>query len=126
MTVEKTLENALALTLESPADNTDFADFTLSHFNLMLVELLDINNQARARKNKEPFVYAPILENITDENPYEQELWGAMVYGLAAKLLTADESDLAGTYLQQYYALVTSALPTQNSKVVDIYASNTD
>ena len=121
MTVQKTFENALALTLETSADNTDFNDFILPHFNLMLAELFLTNNEARRRKNKPPLDYPPTLERLEDENPYEQELQAAMVYGLAAKLLTADESDLAGTYLQQYYAMVNGAFSVTFDKVVDVY-----
>lgn len=123
MTVQKIYEDALALTLETKADNTDFEDFVLVHFNLLLAELFRHNNIARERNGKEPLAAAPRVSDKSEENPYEWQFDNAMVYGLAAKLLTADENGLEGTYLQMYYAAVNGALPAMEEKVVDVYAA---
>ena len=126
MTVQEIYENMLALTLEKKTDNDDFEDFVVPHFNLLLQELFYHNNVARQRNGKEPLPVAPRVESREEENPYEWQFDSALVYGLAAKLLTADEHGLEGTYLQMYYAAVNAALPAQAEKVVDCYAANCD
>lgn len=126
MTVQNIYENALALTLETKTDNTDFEDFVVVHFNLLLQELFRHNNVARERNGKEPLVSAPRVINRNDENPYEWQFDNALVYGLAAKLLTADEHGLENTYMQMYYGAVIDALPAQAESVRDVYAADSD
>ena len=126
MTVQKIYVDMLALTLETKADNADFEDFVVPHFNLLLQELFYHNNIARQRNGKEPLTVVPRVESREEENPYEWQFDSALVYGLAAKLLTADEHGLEGTYLQLYYAAVNGALPAQEEKVVDCYAADCD
>ena len=126
MTVQNIYENALALTLETTTDNTDFEDFVLVHFNLLLQELFRHNNIARKRNGKEILEKAPRIADRTEENPYEWQFDNALVYGLAAKLLTADENGLEGTYLQMYYAAVNDALPAQVDAGEDVYAAGND
>lgn len=126
MTVQNIYEDALALTLETTTDNTDFEDFVLVHFNLLLQELFRHNNIARKRNGKEILEKAPRIADRTEENPYEWQFDNALVYGLAAKLLTADENGLEGTYLQMYYAAVNDALPAQLEDVEDCYAAGDD
>ena len=123
MTVQNIYEDALALTLETTTENTDFEDFVLVHFNLLLQELFRHNNIARQRNGKEILEKAPRIADRTEENPYEWQFDNALVYGLAAKLLTADENGLEGTYLQMYYAAVNDALPAQFEAVEDVYAA---
>lgn len=126
MTVQKIYEDALALTLETKTDNTDFEDFVVVHFNLLLQELFRHNNVARERNGREPLTSVPKVESREEENPYEWQFDSALVYGLAAKLLTADEHGLEGTYLQMYYAAVNSALMAQAEVVEDVYAADSD
>ena len=126
MTVQKIYEDALALTLETKTDNTDFEDFVVVHFNLLLQELFRHNNVARERNGREPLTAVPRVESREDANPYEWQFDSALVYGLAAKLLTADEHGLEGTYLQMYYAAVNSALTAQAEAVEDVYAADSD
>ena len=126
MTVQKIYEDALALTLETKTDNTDFEDFVVVHFNLLLQELFRHNNIARQRNGKEPLEKTPRVEDRNEENPYEWQFDNALIYGLAAKLLTADEHGLEGTYLQMYYAAVNDALPAQFEAVRDYYAADND
>ena len=124
MTVQNIYENSLALTLETKEDNTDFEEFVVVHFNLLLQELFVRNNIARQRNGKEMLAVAPKVESREDENPYEWQFDSALTYGLAAKLLTADEHGLEGTYLQMYYAAVNSALMAEFEKVEDVYAAD--
>ena len=113
MTVQTIYENMLALTVETAADNTDYEQFVVPHFNLLLQELFRHNNIARQRNGKEPLATVPKVAERKEENPYEWQFDNALIYGLAAKLLTADEHGLEGTYLQMYYAAVNDALPAQ-------------
>lgn len=124
MTVDKIYEDMLTLKLETKVDNTDFEDFVVPHFNLLLHELFRNNNIARERNGKEPLTAVPMVASRSEENPYEWQFYNALVYGLAAKLLTADEHGLEGVYLQQYYAAVNDALPAQFEDVEDAYAAD--
>lgn len=126
MTVQNIYEDALALTLETKTDNTDFEDFVVVHFNLLLQELFRHNNIARQRNGKEPLEKTPRVTDRNEENPYEWQFDNALIYGLAAKLLTADEHGLEGTYMQMYYAAVNDALPAQFENVEDCYAADSD
>lgn len=124
MTVQNIYEDALALTLETKTDNTDFEDFVVVHFNLLLQELFRHNNIARQRNGKEPLEKTPRVTDRNEENPYEWQFDNALVYGLAAKLLTADENGLEGIYMQMYTAAVNDALPAQFEDVEDCYAAD--
>lgn len=124
MTVDKIYEDMLALTLETKVDNTEFEDFVVPYFNILLRELFRHNNIARERNGKEPLPAVPRVASRSEENPYEWQFYNALVYGLAAKLLTADEHGLEGVYLQQYYAAVNDALPAQFEDVEDAYAAD--
>ena len=126
MTVQNIYEDALALTLETTVDNTDFEEFVIVYFNLLLQELFRHNNIARQRNGKEPYAVAPRITDRSEENPYEWQLDNAFVYGLAAKQLTADEHGLEGAYMQMYYAAVNDALPAQFESVEDYYAADSD
>ena len=124
MTVQNIYEDALALTLETKTDNTDFEEFVVVHFNLLLQELFRHNNIARQRNGKEPLEKTPRVADRNEENPYEWQFANAVIYCLAAKLLTADENGLEGTYMQLYYAAVNDALPVQFENVEDCYAAD--
>ena len=124
MKLQEIYENTLALTLETPADNPDFGQFVVGYFNILLRELFCHNNIARKRNGKPPLAVVPVVSDKHDENPYEWQFDNALIYGLAAKLLTADEHGLEGTYLQLYYAAVNGALQAQQEEVEDCYVHN--
>lgn len=124
MTVQNIYEDALALTLETKTDNTDFEDFVVVHFNLLLQELFRHNNIARQRNGKEPLEKTPRVTDRNEESPYEWQFDNALIYGLAAKLLTADENGLEGVYMQMYTAAVNDALPASFEDVEDCYAAD--
>lgn len=126
MKVQDIYEDVLALTLETEQDNGEFEQFAVGYFNILLRELFRHNNIARDRNGKERLTVPPSVTSLEDENPYEWQFDNAMIYGLAAKLLTADEHGLEGTYLQMYYAAVNGALPAQFEKVEDYYAADSD
>ena len=124
MTVREIYNSVLALTLETAADNQEYEEFVVPHFNLLLQELFRHNNVARQRNGKDVFTQPPKVADQSDANPYEWQFDNAVIYGLAAKLMTAGESDLAGTYLQMYYSAVNDALPAQIENVEDVYAAD--
>ena len=126
MKVQEIYENVLALTLETAEENAEFEDFVVPHFNLLLQELFRNNNIARQRNGKPLLTQPPKVKNTEEENPYEWQFDNAMTYGLAAKLFTAGEQGLEGTYLQMYYTAVNDALPAQFEDVEDCYAAGSD
>lgn len=126
MTIQEIYESMLAQTLEKPADNEEYEEFVVPYFNILLRELFRNNNIARQRNGKDVLYQPPTIAKRTEENPYEWQFDNALIYGLAAKLLTADEHGLEGTYMQMYYAAVNDALPAQFEAVEDVYAADSD
>lgn len=126
MKVKDIYNDVLALTLEKEADNSEFADFVVPHFNLLMAELFNYNNAARQRSGKQTLAAAARVESLNDDVPYEDVLYAPMVYGLAAKLLTADENELASIYQQMYYSALDSAFTVESETVVDVYAESDD
>ena len=124
MTVQEIYENMLTLALELPEDDTEYEDFVVPQFNILLQELFAHNNIARQRNKKEVLNQPPKIADRKEENPYEWQLTNALIYGLAAKLFTAGEQGLEATYLQMYYAAVNGALPAQFEDVEDYYAAS--
>lgn len=123
MTVNDIYTQAIAMALETPEENSEYEDFVIIHFNLLLQELFRHNNIARNRNGKEPLAVLPVVTSFEEENPYEWQYNQALVYGLAAKLFTAGEQGLEGTYQQLYYAAVNSALPAEWEQAEDFYAA---
>ena len=126
MKVQEIYENMLAQTLETTADNTEYEEFVVPHFNILLRELFKHNNIARERNGKPLLEQPPKVTDRNEENPYEWQFDNALIYGLAAKLLTAGEQGLESTYLQMYYAAIKDALPAQFEDVEDYYATDSD
>ena len=124
MKVQEIYENVLTLTLEKIEDTEEYESFVVPHFNMLLHELFSINNIARQRNKKEVLTQPPRVADTDDENPYEWQLDNAVLYGLAAKLLTAGEQGLEGVYMQMYSAAVKDALPAQAENVEDCYAAD--
>ena len=126
MKVREIYENMLTLTLESTAETEEYEGYIVPHFNLLLQELFTHNNIARQRNKKEVLTQPPIIVDENEENPYEWQLNNAITYGLAGKMLTAGDQDLAATYMQMYYAAINSALKAQFEDVEDCYAAGSD
>lgn len=124
MTVQEIYENMLAQTLEKPEDNEEYEEFVVHYFNILLRELFRNNNIARQRNGKDVLYQPPSVKSRKEENPYEWQFDNALIYGLAAKLLTADENGLEGVYMQMYTAAVNDALPAQFEDVEDCYAAD--
>ena len=62
---------------------------------------------------------APIVESIYDEMPYERELYAPLSYGLASKLLAAqEEMTLASLYSNQYAVLLEMTSPAVPVEVI--------
>ena len=124
MKVQEIYENVIALTLEIPEEDTEFKEYVVPHFNLLLQELFVRNNIARQRNGKEPLAILPKIKTTEDENPFEWQFDAALIYGLAAKLFTAGENELANAYQQMYFNAVNGALPAEAEKVEDYYAAD--
>lgn len=125
MTVKEILTRALSLIIEGPEDNPDFTEHAVHHINLILPELFFVNNIAREKNDKDKLQQYQVVKTIDDECDIEYQLNTAIVFGLAASLLAADENmEQASIYQQKYYAAVANAFQVESMKVVDIYAEN--
>lgn len=118
MKVKEIYENALALSI-SRIDEEDSLDFyAVKLFNILLSETNIYNNQLRLKKGKKPFENALVIENLDEEIDYENELYAAMSYGFAAKLMAAQEdSNLATLYNNQYITMLNVTSPALEMEV---------
>ena len=116
--VKEIYENALALSI-SRIDEEDSVDFyAVKLFNILLSETNVYNNQLRLKKGKKTQENALVIENLDGEIDYENELYAAMSYGLAAKLMAAQEdSNLATLYNNQYITMLSVTSPAVEMEV---------
>lgn len=112
MTVKDIYENALALNLARTDEDTELEFFAVKLFNILLAETREYNNCLRIKKKKQPLATAPVVNSVAEEMPYEDELYAPLSYGLASKLLAAqEETTLAALYNNQYVTLLEMATP---------------
>lgn len=118
MNVKEIYENALALSI-SRIDEEDSVDFyAVKLFNILLSETKIYNDQIRVKNGKQPFEKSLVIENLEGEIDYENELYAAMSYGLAAKLLAAQEDvNLATLYNNQYVTMLNVISPAVEVEV---------
>ena len=118
MNVKEIYENALALSISRMEDEDDMGFYAVKMFNILLSETKIYNDQLRIKKGKEPMKEQIILTDIEGEIDYEDELYAAMSYGLAAKLLAAQEdSNLASLYNNQYVTMLAVTSPAVEVEV---------
>ncbi len=119
MKVKDIYENALALNISRMDDEDNLEFFAIKLFNLVLSEVFVYNNQLREKKGLQLMEKAPIVKSIDDEMPYENELYAPLSYGLASKLLSAqEEMNLAGLYNNQYVILLQLTCPAVPVEVI--------
>lgn len=112
MQVKEIYENALALNIARTEDDEEMEYFAIKMFNILLSETRAYNECIRIKKGKEKLEKVPYISQLTDEMPYEDELYAPFSYGLASKLLAAqEETNLASLYNNQYVALLELATP---------------
>ena len=112
MQVKEIYENALALNIGRAEDDEEMAYFGVKMFNILLSETKCYNDCIRIKKGKERLEKVPFITQLTDEMPYEEELYAPFSYGLASKLLAAqEETTLASLYNNQYVSLLNLATP---------------
>ena len=103
MLVKDIYENALALNIATMDDEEKMDFFALKFFNLLLYETKANNNCIRRKKGLDLLTEVPVVKDMEDEMPYEKELYAPFSYGLAAKLLTAQEETTLGMFYQNQY-----------------------
>lgn len=119
MKVKDIYENALALNISYMDEEDNLEFFAIKLFNIILSEVLVYNNQLREKKGLSLMSEAPIVESIYDEMPYERELYAPLSYGLASKLLAAqEEMTLASLYSNQYAVLLEMTSPAVPVEVI--------
>lgn len=118
LNVKEIYENALALSI-SRADEEDSLDYyAVKLFNILLDEINIYNNQLRVKKGKKPLEKSLYIEKLDGQIDCEGELYAALSYGLAAKLLAAQEDfNLATLYNNQYITLLTVISPAVEMEV---------
>ncbi len=118
MNVKEIYENALALSI-SRTDEEDSIDYyAVKLFNILLDEIRIYNDQMRIKKGKKPLEKALHVETLEGQIDCEEELYAALSYGFAAKLLAAQEDfNLATLYNNQYITLLTVISPAVEMEV---------
>jgi len=112
LNVKEIYENALALSI-SRIDEEDSMDFyAVKLFNILLAEIHIYNNQLKLKKGKPLLDKAIIIDKLEGKIDCENELYAALSYGLAAKLLAAQEDvNLAALYNNQYVTMLEATSP---------------
>ena len=117
MKVKEIYENALALNISRMEEEEDMEFFAIKLFNILLAETRAYNNQMRIYKGKKP-LDAVKVTSLEDEMPYEDEFYAPLSYGLASKLLGAQEEiNLAALYNNQYVTLLDMTVPAVEVEV---------
>ncbi len=112
MQVKDIYENALALNIAKTADDEELEFFGIKLFNILLSETRAYNDCIRIKKGMKRLEETPLIVSLADEMPYEAELYAPLSYGLASKLLAAqEETSLASLYHNQYITLLDMATP---------------
>ena len=118
MNVKEIYENALALSISRTDEEENFDFYAVKLFNILLDEVKIYNDQLRVKKGKKPHTEALKVENMEGQIDCEAELYAALSYGLAAKLLAAQEDyNLATLYNNQYIMLLTVTSPAVEMEV---------
>jgi len=102
MTVYELLTAAAALFFET--DLSGYCDLALPFVNMLLNECFETNNRIRRRNGKEGLLSAPVLTNLYEVIPYEEQLVRlALPYGLAAKLIYDEQDSARMNYFMSEY-----------------------
>ena len=119
MDVTEIYENALALGISriDEEDNLDF--YAVKLFNILLTEVKQYDDQIKIKKGKIPPEQPQKIEKIQGSVNIEPELYAAMSYGMAAKLLAAQEDTGLGTmYNNQYITMLQMVTPAVDMEVL--------
>lgn len=118
MKVKEIYENALALSISRIEEEDDMSFYAVKLFNILLAETKIYNDQLRIKKGKKAQESSVVIEDLEGEIDYEYELYAALSYGLAAKLLAAQEdSNLAMLYNNQYVTMLAVTSPAVEMEV---------
>ena len=118
MNVKEIYENALALSISRTDEEEDLDFYAVKLFNILLDEVKIYNDQMRVKKGKKPMEKPLKVTAMEGKIDCEEELYAALSYGLAAKLLAAQEDyNLATLYNNQYITLLTVTSPAVEMEV---------
>ena len=118
MNVKEIYENALALSISRTDEEENLDFYAVKLFNILLDEVKIYNDQLRVKKGKKPLEAALNVRHMDGEIECEAELYAALSYGLAAKLLAAQEDyNLATLYNNQYITLLAVTSPAVEMEV---------
>jgi len=124
ITIEKLFEETVHLC--GSTDTMEYEEFAVTAFNMLMGDCFNENNHLRLIAGKEKLKTAPRIEKLTDALPCEEQLWAALPYGWAAKLLIASDDMDEGKhtiYLQMFNNSLNSLCnKAVEESVVDAYA----
>ena len=85
-------------------DISIYQPYALPWLATILTDVLDINNDIRESKNKEPLTLADVIvQDIYSTLPVEDELHNAIMYGMLCRIMAnEDDKSLLNTYMQIY------------------------
>lgn len=119
MNAKEIYENALALDISYMEDEDNIEEFAIRLLNILVAEVFLYNNQIRQKKGKAPLERPSKVKSMDGEIDCEGELYAPLCYGLAAKMLTAqEETTLATIYNNQYVTLLEMVTPAVKVEVV--------
>lgn len=103
MTVKQVYQRALAIVFEQEGGDPDFDQFSPLLLDRLVMEALPYENQIRRAAGRPELSGAPVIEKIDDtEIDYDDRITRiALPYGLAAVLLSDDESRKAESVMNR-------------------------
>lgn len=94
----------MAANIMHESDLTPYLATAKTWINLVLGELYEIANRRRAWRGEEEFYDLPLIEDLEDDLPYDDELnVRALVKGLVARMFSEEcDNALLAMYRQEY------------------------
>lgn len=123
MTVKQVYQRALAIVFEQEGGDPDFDQYSPLLLDRLVMEALPYENQIRRAAGREELESAPVIEAIDGTAlDYDDRITRiALPYGLAAVLLSDDESRKAESVMQRnaFVAALEEAAPATFESVTE-------
>lgn len=122
MTANNILQTTLTLMFGTAADSAEYEPYFLNILNIILSECYAINNALRVCKGQEAMTQMPLIEDLGEAVPFEDELVRiAVPYGCAGYIYTDDDKSVASDYKNKYEYEKSRAFSAAYEEIDDVY-----
>ncbi|MDD6467986.1 MAG: hypothetical protein PUF50_07370 [Erysipelotrichaceae bacterium] len=121
MTVYELYKKAINVMFEKPNSKV-YENYYLTHINLLLANVFDINNTIRNKNGLESLDVIPVMTNDNDEIPYEDIVLNEILpWGLAAQFSIDDDLNKYSIYNTNFLNACFKHERAIISEVSDVY-----